>query len=401
MKKFIPSLLLGINNGNAIITRKIIINNLLLKTLTNNNNKLQFYHSLSLHSNNNHNHNHHDHSTCSTCQSLDNNKIEEEDEKINQTLKQNESFINLNEYSINDINKIFLHLRTELQKTNTEQYSIALLQRDDFKVNTYIVLHCLNVELANIKDNTKSTATALLRLNWWKEQVKHALNGQPSNVPVLIGLSYLQKCLKDKGEKELTFSNFRNIFKYREIDLKWKQPMTLADIENYSNGVYSTLIMNNLQFCNLRNVHTDHVAAHLGRSLGIITLLRSVPFIHEHQTTYLPAQLCALKGINEEQLLKKENTKELEDVVFQVADLAKGHLDLARELKDQKDSKTSELLISKDSYPIFYSSCIVEVFLEKLQKYNFNIFDQRLDPRALRFAILTKTAKKRYWSHDY
>jgi len=279
-------------------------------------------------------------------------------------------------------------LRKTLRAVNPEQYSIALLQKGEDSVNMLTVLYCLNAEWATIKDHTKTASTGQLRLSWWKDQLKNTLVGQPPRVPALLALAYLQQ---KKPENKLTFSQFRNIFKWRESDLRWKQPAALKDIENYSDGVYGSLLMAHLQFLGLRNVHTDHVSTHLGRSYGLCTLLRAVPHLVEHSSTYLPAQLCARYGVSEDDIYNKQNTKAIEDVVFRVADLAKSHLDLARELADMKENE--KLVVDPKSYPVFYSAMVCEVFLERLQKADFNIFDESLSAQSMRFAILYRMGK--------
>lgn len=287
------------------------------------------------------------------------------------------------------------NLREQLRKINPEQYSLALLQKDVDSVNICTILYCLNAEWATIKDHTKSQTTGSLRLAWWKDQLKNTLVGHPPRVPALIALAYMQS--QAKPENKLKFSQFRNIFKWREIDLRWKQPATLADIENYSDGVYGSLIMAHLQAVGKRDIHTDHVASHIGRSYGICTLLRAVPHLIEQGSTYLPAQLCAKFGVTEDDIYSKHVSPALEEVVFKVADLAHSHLDLARELAALKDEKSQKLLVDPKSYPLFMHSIICEVFLERLQKVNFNIFDDRLSAQSMRFPILFRLGKTKWF----
>ncbi|KAG2385989.1 hypothetical protein C9374_003138 [Naegleria lovaniensis] len=303
--------------------------------------------------------------------------------------------VDISKITKEEFNVTMTNLREQLRAINPEQYSLALLQKDIDSVNICTILYCLNAEWATIKDHTKSQTTGSLRLAWWKDQLKNALVGHPPRVPALIALAYMQS--HAKPENKLKFSHLRNIFKWREIDLRWKQPATLADIENYSDGVYGSLIMAHLQAVGKRNVHTDHVASHVGRSYGICTLLRAVPHLAEHSSTYLPAQLCAKFGVTEDDIYSKRASPALEEVVFKVADLAHSHLDLARELAVLKDEKSQQLLVDPKSYPLFMHSIICEVFLERLQKANFNIFDDRLSAQSMRFSILFKLGKTKWF----
>ena len=41
-------------------------------------------------------------------------------------------------------------------------------------------------------------------------------------------------------------------------------------------------------FPDVRNVHADHAASHVGKALGIVTLLRATPFHGSRRRVYLP-----------------------------------------------------------------------------------------------------------------
>ena len=134
--------------------------------------------------------------------------------------------------------------------------------------------------------------------------------------------------------------------------------------------------------------HMDHVASHLGKAFGMIQVLRGTPLHAQLSETYLPAELCAKFGVSESDIYSGVNTPQLENVVFEVADLAKGHLDAAREFGHSKETP-----VPKETFPLFQSSFVCEVYLKELEKANFNVFDPRLDSKRLRAQISWKLLK--------
>ena len=97
-------------------------------------------------------------------------------------------------------------------------------------------------------------------------------------------------------------------------------------------------------------------------------------------------------GATEEEIFNLKNSKNLEDVVFDVASLAKDHLDLSRSLSAH---------VPKHATHIFYPAFVCQVILERLEKANFDIFHPSLDPKVLKLPIIWNMAKSFNWTHSY
>jgi NADH dehydrogenase [ubiquinone] 1 alpha subcomplex assembly factor 6 len=143
-----------------------------------------------------------------------------------------------------------------------------------------------------------------------------------------------------------------------------------------------------LHALNLSTTNTDHIASHLGKAFGLAQLLRGTPYHADHSETYLPADLCAKFGVSESDIYSKQNSTKLENVVFEVADLAKGHLESARSFAQDPKSP-----LIKEVYPIFQLATVSDVYLKRLEKCNFNVFDPKLRPQALRLPIYWQLLK--------
>ena len=73
----------------------------------------------------------------------------------------------------------------------------------------------------------------------------------------------------------------------------------------------------------MKDSELDHAASHLGKAVGITTLLRGTVYHAQRRRVYLPADLLAQEGVSEDQLTRGEPSEGLNNVVFEVASAAK------------------------------------------------------------------------------
>ncbi len=93
---------------------------------------------------------------------------------------------------------------------------------------------------------------------------------------------------------------------------------TLDEMDNYCEESASPLLYLALESQGVKDIQLDHVASHIGKSLGLLNLLRATPY-HLKQRfkggvnlryTYLPSQLLAKHNISEEELFRARSTPE-------------------------------------------------------------------------------------------
>lgn len=73
----------------------------------------------------------------------------------------------------------------------------------------------------------------------------------------------------------------------------------------------------------IQEAELDHAASHLGKAVGISTLLRGTVYHAQRRRVYLPADLMAQEGVGEDQLTRGEPSEGLNNVIFEVASAAK------------------------------------------------------------------------------
>lgn len=113
----------------------------------------------------------------------------------------------------------------------------------------------------------------------------------------------------------------------------------------------------------------DHAGSHLGRAVGITTLLRGTAAHAAARRCYLPVDLCAEARVSQEDVYAGVVSEGLRDVVHKVASLAKGHLDEARKLAPRLPPSAAGVMLP---------AVAVGRYLEALEARNFDPYDARL-----------------------
>jgi NADH dehydrogenase [ubiquinone] 1 alpha subcomplex assembly factor 6 len=109
----------------------------------------------------------------------------------------------------------------------------------------------------------------------------------------------------------------------------------------------------------IRDINADHAASHIGKALGLMTIIKALPYNARVRQLNLPmdvtvrvrailllnvlirqfSAVCVVllrqHGLVTEDVFKGEFTQPLHEAVYEVANLAKTHLDMGREMKSQ------------------------------------------------------------------
>lgn len=191
----------------------------------------------------------------------------------------------------------------------------------------------------------------------------------------------------------------------------------------------------------MASVTADHVASHIGKAQGIATILRGLPLIAFPQppkhnsnspmlgnlggsrqgAVTLPLDVMAEAGVKEEEIMRKgADAQGLKDAVFTVATRANDHLITAREMvknlkagqdpghefEHQDEEEHSYPPSQRDRGPrgqyaevdrafgIFMPAVATSLWLQKLEKLDFNVFAPQLRVRDWRLPW------KAYWAYS-
>ncbi|ORY00834.1 hypothetical protein K493DRAFT_323585 [Basidiobolus meristosporus CBS 931.73] len=205
-----------------------------------------------------------------------------------------------------------------------------------------------------------------MKMMFWKDTIEQIFAGKPPQQPVALALSHsLQFC-------DLSPMWFKRVISEREKNLDDPQFMTVADMETYAENTASALLYLQLEALGIKDVHADHAATHIGKASGIATFLRGIPFHASQRRMMLPAEITAKHGISQEDVFRHGEVEHLSDAIFEVATTAHDHLLTARTFLPN---------LPPAAYPALINAIPCDVFLKKLEKADFQIFNPKLAVR--------------------
>lgn len=202
----------------------------------------------------------------------------------------------------------------------------------------------------------------------------------------------------------------------------------LEAVESYAENTYSTLLYLTLSALPMNSITADHVASHIGKAAGISAVLRGMPLVafppppnhHSNRsagdltgtpsssprqgTITLPLDVMAQCGVREEDVFRQgADAPGLRDAVFTVATRASDHLITARQMiknlkagedvghafeheaeeehqhpQESTSAITKQLNEVERSFGVFMPAVVTQLWLDKLQKVDFDIFNKEL-----------------------
>eukprot|EP00301_Raphidiophrys_heterophryoidea_P024406 c7916_g2_i2.p1 GENE.c7916_g2_i2~~c7916_g2_i2.p1 ORF type:complete len:263 (+),score=66.73 c7916_g2_i2:204-992(+) len=200
---------------------------------------------------------------------------------------------------------------------------------------------------------------------WWREALNDIYKQEPPQQPMARALAHIMK------KHNLSKRWFAQMIQARSKLLSVKQPYTLEEVEQFGEGSQSCNLYANLDLLAVTAQAPTHAASHAGQALGIVNVLRTVPFFASKRRLFLPVSLMAESKVSSEEIFRGENTSKLSDVVYVLANRAFAHVENCETLISGSD-------FPKEARPALYPVIAAKMFLEDLQQQNFNVFDPKL-----------------------
>jgi NADH dehydrogenase [ubiquinone] 1 alpha subcomplex assembly factor 6 len=279
-------------------------------------------------------------------------------------------------------------------------------------------------------------------MQFWRDAVDKALSGTPPDEPVAVMLAAVAEDLQARtnGRSRLSKSWLHRIINTREQYLGNKPYADMAALESYAENTYSTLLYLILSTMPLNSLNADHLASHIGKATGIANVLRGLPLVafppnapthHPSRSSLgsigsapqgavlLPLDVMAQTSLQEEAVLRDgSSAPNLKDAVFMVATRANDHLITAREMlknlnsgreaghdfehedeaehiyQQQKTTNVEQREEATRAFGVLMQAVSTTSWLQRLEKVDFDIFDQSLLKTDWRLPW------KLYWAHN-
>ncbi|XP_053571194.1 NADH dehydrogenase (ubiquinone) complex I, assembly factor 6 isoform X3 [Bombina bombina] len=202
-----------------------------------------------------------------------------------------------------------------------------------------------------------------MRMQFWRDTVQEVYGDKPPHHPVALELS--EAVQKHRLNKRW----ITRIIDAREKNLDDRAYRNLQELETYAENTQSSLLYLTLECLDVKDVHADHAASHIGKAQGIVTCLRAVPYHSSKRQVFLPVDICMLHGASQEDFIRGSQERIVKDVVFDIASQAHVHLEHARSFMKKVQEK---------AFPAFNTTVVLDSYLKRLREVDFNIFHPSL-----------------------
>lgn len=227
-----------------------------------------------------------------------------------------------------------------------------------------------NIEVARVAEQVSQDSIGQMRLKFWSDAIEKCYLDDFKSIPkhpVAIEL------FKATSNANLSKRYLKNLVSARQNYLNVHGFKTLEEMEKYVEQTVSNTYYLILEGCGVKSIDADHAASHLGKAQGIVQHLRSVPQSRRINFLPIPQDILIKNKVSQEEVLRGSESKRLTDCVYEIASRAHQHLTKSRSLADK---------VAAEGRPALLPAIPVSIYLDRLQKADYNILDPNLQIRS-------------------
>ncbi|XP_053618895.1 NADH dehydrogenase (ubiquinone) complex I, assembly factor 6 [Plodia interpunctella] len=273
-------------------------------------------------------------------------------------------------YSTNNAAKSGVNYCASVVRQHDYENFLATLLMTKAVRSPAFVVRAFNVEVSRIQDQTSDQKIADFRLQFWLDALKdiYSPNQSLKNIPAN---PVAQELYKVCNAYQLPRRHLEKLIASRGIMMKNKFFRNMDDVEKYVEDTVSSVYYLILSIANVKNVHADHAASHLGKAQGIVNLLRSLTVSSHHKMVSLPMDILMKNDVSQETVLRCIDSDKMRNVAYEIASRANHHLTKARSIS-----------VPKIVNQIFLPAVFTDAYLQKLQMEHFNVYSKVLLNRS-------------------
>jgi len=215
-------------------------------------------------------------------------------------------------------------LAATLRRHDPDRYLAALFAPAERRPALF-ALYAFNYEVAKTREVVTEPLLGRIRLQWWREALDGIYGGGRVRRHEVV--EPLADAVRAFG---LSRALFDRLLDAREFDLAGGPPSSLAALELYCEGTSSTLVALALEALGAAGGDAAEAGRQVGLGFALSGLLRGLPFHARAKRSYLPEDLTEAAGLDPRDLFELRSTKPLRQVVEQLAQRAREHLEQAR-----------------------------------------------------------------------
>ena len=185
--------------------------------------------------------------------------------------------------------------------------------------------YAFNAEVARVAESVREPMLGAIRLEWWRETVEGAFQGNPRNHDVARGLAALF------AERGTALKPFEDLVAARAFDSSADHLPDFAAFEGYVDSTSSALMRLAAVILGAEAHKSADVTREAGLAYGMAGLIRALPFHNNRHKLYLPLDLLAALSIAPEEFFHlQKGDPRLIAVMRQVGLKARDHFFAAR-----------------------------------------------------------------------
>lgn len=264
------------------------------------------------------------------------------------------------------VKKAFAECKSTVQKYDREGYVWVNTLQPSARAPV-MMLRALNAEISTIGDSVSHGGDAMreIKFQWWKDAIFSCFQGQEVKHPVIVALAFCNSI------QPLSQYRLQRMLEAKRVDQCEHRPFqTLQSLEDFSEDTQSQLAYLQLQASGVQSSDADHAASHLGKAIGLTSMLRGMHQFLKQGTHYFPVDLCAKNSVVPERLLQGEELDSLgvREVVYEMASVAHVHLKHSIQLHGRADK------LPREAKQAMLSRVSCQLFLQALERSDFQLF---------------------------
>jgi len=187
-----------------------------------------------------------------------------------------------------------------------------------------LALYAFNVELARIAEQVTEPELGAIRLQWWREAIQRAANGETTGHPVADAVGALER------RRALPPQRIEALIDARSFDVATKIMPDWNALETYLHDTAGALFALAAACVGVPRGAIEPAASHAGLAYGLTGLMRALPVRAGSGLLYLPADMLRRYGTSPEAVLAGNTEPGLLSLLEELRGKAKAGLDDAR-----------------------------------------------------------------------
>ena len=214
-------------------------------------------------------------------------------------------------------------------------------------------LYAFNAELARVAELVSEPGLGAIRLQWWREAIERAANGETSGHPVADAVGDLL------GRGKVSRERIVGLIDARGFDVETRIMPDGAALDAYLYDTAAALFALAAETMGVKNASVEQAATAGGTAYGLTGLMRALPVHAARGLVFLPADQLRRHGITPEQLFSGRTSDGLGQLLAKLRATA-------REALREAEALIAELDISART--AFVPLSLVDPYLAAMEK---------------------------------